>query len=60
MVVREKAMERYGIDMTTKATELLYARNGMSTAEKFEAIQSLFTRSAITREPAKEPVFAIP
>lgn len=43
MVVREKAMERYGIDMTTKATELLYARNGMSTAEKFEAIQSLFT-----------------
>lgn len=43
MVVREKAMERYGIDMTTKATELLYARNGMTTAEKFEAIQSLFT-----------------
>ncbi len=43
MVVREKAMERYGIDMTTKATELLYARNGMSTADKFEAIQSLFT-----------------
>lgn len=43
MVVREKAMERYGIDMTTKATELLYARNGMSTADKYEAIQSLFT-----------------
>lgn len=43
MVVREKAMERYGIDMTTRATELLYARNGMTTAEKFEAIQSLFT-----------------
>ena len=43
MVVREKAMERYGIYMTTKATELLYARNGMTTAEKFEAIQSLFT-----------------
>lgn len=43
MVVREKAMERYGIDMTTKATELLYARNGMSTADKFEAIQRLFT-----------------
>lgn len=43
MMVRERAMERYGIDMTTKATELLYARNGMSTAEKFEAIQSLFT-----------------
>lgn len=42
MVVREKAMERYGIDMTTKATELLYVRNGMSTADKFEAIQSLF------------------
>ncbi|TKT94597.1 helicase DnaB [Citrobacter sp. TBCS-15] len=43
MVVREKAMERYGIDMTTRATELLYARNGMTTSEKFEAIQSLFT-----------------
>jgi len=43
MVVREKAMERYGIDMTTKATELLYARNGMTTADKFEAIHSLFT-----------------
>lgn len=43
MVVREKTMERYGIDMTTKATELLYARNGMSTADKFETIQSLFT-----------------
>lgn len=43
MVVREKAMERYGIEMTTRATELLYARNGMTTAEKFEAIQSLFT-----------------
>ncbi|EMO7792434.1 AAA family ATPase [Citrobacter freundii] len=43
MVVREKAMERYGIDMTTRATELLYSRNGMTTAEKFEAIQSLFT-----------------
>lgn len=43
MVVREKAMERYGIDMTTRATELLYARNGMTTTEKFEAIQSLFT-----------------
>lgn len=43
MVVREKAMERYGIDMTTRATELLYARNGMTTADKFEAIQSLFT-----------------
>ncbi|HEB0909592.1 TPA: AAA family ATPase [Enterobacter cloacae] len=43
MMVRERAMERYGIDMTTRATELLYARNGMSTTEKFEAIQSLFT-----------------
>lgn len=43
MVVREKAMERYGIEKLTSATELLYARNGMTTAQKFEAIQSLFT-----------------
>lgn len=43
MVVREKAMERYGIDKLTSATELLYTRNGMSTAQKFEAIHTLFT-----------------
>lgn len=46
MVVREKAMERYGIEKTTQATELLFARNGMNTTQKFEAIQSLFTEIA--------------
>lgn len=43
MVVREKAMERYGIDKLTSATELLYSRNGMTTTQKFEAIQTMFT-----------------
>ena len=43
MLVREKAMERYGIDKLTSATELLYSRNGMTTSQKFDAIQSLFT-----------------
>lgn len=43
MVVREKAMERYGIEKLNSATELFYARNGMSTTQKFEAIQQLFT-----------------
>ncbi|HCW3069779.1 TPA: AAA family ATPase [Citrobacter freundii] len=43
MLVREKAMERYGIDKLTSATELLYSRNGMTTSQKFDAIQTLFT-----------------
>lgn len=43
MLVREKAMERYGIDKLTSATELLYSRNGMTTSQKFDAIQNLFT-----------------
>ncbi|HEG1769087.1 DnaB-like helicase C-terminal domain-containing protein [Enterobacter asburiae] len=43
MLVREKAMERYGIDKLTNATELLYSRNGMTTSQKFDAIQTLFT-----------------
>jgi replicative DNA helicase len=43
MVVREKAMERYGIDKLTSATELLFSRNGMTTSQKFDAIQTLFT-----------------
>ena len=43
MLVREKAMERYGIDKLTSATELLYSRNGMTTCQKFDAIQTLFT-----------------
>lgn len=42
--VREAAMERYGIQRMTEATELLYARNGMSAVEKYEAIQSIFTQ----------------
>lgn len=44
MRVRETAMERYGIQRMTEATELMYARNGMSAAEKFEAVQSIFTQ----------------
>lgn len=36
-------MERYGIEKTTKAIELLYARNGMTAEQKFDAIQGLFT-----------------
>lgn len=43
MVVRERAMDRYGIEKLVIATELFYARNGMSTSQKFEAIQQLFT-----------------
>lgn len=43
MLIREKAMERYGIDKLTSATELLFARNGMTTSQKFDAIQTLFT-----------------
>lgn len=42
--VRETAMERYGIQRLTEATELLYARNGMSATEKYEAVQSIFTQ----------------
>lgn len=42
--VREAAMERYGIQRLTEATELLYARNGLSATEKYEAIQGIFTQ----------------
>lgn len=42
--VRESAMERYGIQRMNEATELLYARNGMSATEKYEAIQGIFTQ----------------
>lgn len=41
--VRDTAMERYGIAKANQITKLLYARNGMSTTEKFESIQALFT-----------------
>lgn len=46
MTVREAAMERYGIQRMTEATELLYARNGMSAVQKYEAIQSIFSQVA--------------
>lgn len=41
--VREGAMERYGIQRLSEATELLYARNGLSSSQKYEALQALFT-----------------
>lgn len=44
--VREAAMERYGIQRMTEATELFYARNGMTAAQKYEAIQGIFTQLA--------------
>ncbi len=44
--VREAAMERYGIQRMTEATELLYARNGMTATQKYEAIQGIFTQLA--------------
>lgn len=44
MQVREAAMERFGIQRMTEATELLYARNGMTATQKYEAIQSLVTQ----------------
>ena len=40
-VVRDKAMERYAIEQANKALEILYARNGMSTAEKLGQFQAL-------------------
>ncbi len=46
MSVRESAMERYGIQRLTEATELLFARNGMTATQKFEAVQSIFTQMA--------------
>ncbi|QKJ88045.1 Helicase DnaB [Paramixta manurensis] len=42
-VVRERAMERYGIAKLNEAADLLYARNGMTASEKFDAIQTLTT-----------------
>lgn len=42
--VREAAMERYGIQRLTEATELLYSRNGMTATQKYEAVQAIFTQ----------------
>ncbi len=44
--VRDTAMERYGIAQANKITELLYARNGMTTKEKFESIQTMVAEIA--------------
>ncbi|MDU4001411.1 DnaB-like helicase C-terminal domain-containing protein [Pluralibacter gergoviae] len=44
--VREAAMERYAIQRMTEATELLYTRNGMTAAQKYEALQGVFTQLA--------------
>lgn len=40
-VVKDKAMERYAIEQANKGLEILYARNGMSTAEKLDQFQAL-------------------
>lgn len=44
--VREAAMERYAIQRMAEATELLYTRNGMTAAQKYEALQGVFTQLA--------------
>ncbi len=44
--VRDTAMERYGISKANEITELLYARNGMSTKDKFESIQTIVAEIA--------------
>lgn len=44
--VREAAMERYAIQRMSEATELLYTRNGMTAAQKYEALQGVFTQLA--------------
>lgn len=43
-VIRERAAERYGIQKLNEATELFYTRNGMTAAEKFDAVQMLATQ----------------
>lgn len=40
-VVKDRAVERYAIEQANKALEVLYARNGMSTADKLEQFQAL-------------------
>jgi len=44
--VRDKAMMRYGIEKTAQMTELFFAANGMSSAERYEAAQQVFTELA--------------
>lgn len=45
-VIRERAMERYGISKAVEMQELLISRNGMTAAQKFDAIQVLTTQIA--------------
>ncbi len=39
--VKDKSVERMAIEKTSSMLELLYARNGMTTGQKLEAVQSL-------------------
>jgi replicative DNA helicase len=39
MSVREAAMERFAIQRLSEAVEMLYSRNGMTAAQKYEAIR---------------------
>ncbi|XWJ90316.1 DnaB-like helicase C-terminal domain-containing protein [Phytobacter ursingii] len=41
MSVREAAMERFAIQRLSEAVEMLYSRNGMTAAQKYEAIQAI-------------------
>lgn len=40
-IIRETAMERYGIQKLSETIELFYTRNGMTATEKFEALQMM-------------------
>lgn len=42
-IVREKAMERYGVKRLTDAIEMLTTRSGLSTGDKFNAVSSVFS-----------------
>lgn len=42
-IVKERAMERYGVSRLTDAIELLRERSGMSAEDKFDAISSIFS-----------------
>lgn len=44
--VRDKAMMRYGIEKTAQMTELFFSSNGMTSAERYEAAQRVFTELA--------------
>lgn len=42
-IVREKAMERYGVKRLTDAIEMLTTRSGLTTGDKFDAVSSVFS-----------------